>query len=524
MRMLQLARRGAPLLAAAAFAVAGTAHATDIGAIGRSFKVKDSATKDSVAVQSKDPVIVLPAADPASVGATLDISIQAGPTVQTQSYTLDATGWASSSATTKKFKGTVPGIKSIVLKAGQLKIKGEPTLLGLTNAPYNSSKTVLAIGSDRYCIDFTTPALINTNAQLKWSLQPGPGVCPAIPTTSTSTSTSTSTTLPPSCGNGIPETGEECDDGNNIDCDGCDSNCTLSTSCGNGITCAPEQCDGGPGCNGSCESTASSCVGANGQRLVVVSINTPSTLAGVRVDLTYPAIETSLPGSGGSSEVQSRVFTFPTQGISAVNDMDNDLLTVFANTTAFINSGPLFAVNFDECVDVSRKTCNRALTVLDCCNNPADPNQFGNTCARYSPALPCSVDSNCPGPDNTTCTGAGLPYPCCTGAGTGTCTPSSFCTANGVPLGCCQGLGIGTCTGPNGSCVIRCNTNPPVCAPGHFPSDPALPAGPCDNVAGACPGDNECVTQQALTSCSVSNPSDAQGNPVSGVTCSVTIL
>jgi cysteine-rich repeat protein len=58
------------------------------------------------------------------------------------------------------------------------------------------------------------------------------------------------------CGDGAVGPGEECDDGNAIDGDGCDSNCTV-TACGNGIVTAGEQCDdgnllNGDGCNSDC--------------------------------------------------------------------------------------------------------------------------------------------------------------------------------------------------------------------------------------------------------------------------------
>src|SRR5262249_48897172 len=46
------------------------------------------------------------------------------------------------------------------------------------------------------------------------------------------------------CGNGVVDPGEECDDGNSVDGDGCDTNCTF-TACGNGITTAGEPCDDG---------------------------------------------------------------------------------------------------------------------------------------------------------------------------------------------------------------------------------------------------------------------------------------
>jgi cysteine-rich repeat protein len=59
------------------------------------------------------------------------------------------------------------------------------------------------------------------------------------------------------CGSGVLDPGEQCDDGNTIDGDGCDSNCTL-TGCGNGIVTAGEQCDDGnlidgDGCSSTCQ-------------------------------------------------------------------------------------------------------------------------------------------------------------------------------------------------------------------------------------------------------------------------------
>ncbi|MBD3312876.1 PKD domain-containing protein, partial [Candidatus Woesearchaeota archaeon] len=58
------------------------------------------------------------------------------------------------------------------------------------------------------------------------------------------------------CGNGEIEGAEECDDGNRIDDDGCDSQCRIE--CGNGEVEGAEQCDdgnnaNGDGCNETCE-------------------------------------------------------------------------------------------------------------------------------------------------------------------------------------------------------------------------------------------------------------------------------
>jgi uncharacterized repeat protein (TIGR01451 family) len=62
--------------------------------------------------------------------------------------------------------------------------------------------------------------------------------------------------LLPFCGDGILDPGEECDDGNNIDGDGCQGNCLLPF-CGDGILDPGEECDDGnnidgDGCQGNC--------------------------------------------------------------------------------------------------------------------------------------------------------------------------------------------------------------------------------------------------------------------------------
>ncbi len=62
---------------------------------------------------------------------------------------------------------------------------------------------------------------------------------------------------PETCGNGMIDAGEECDDGNQIDADGCQHDCRLPI-CGDGIVDPGEQCDDGntadaDGCQGDCQ-------------------------------------------------------------------------------------------------------------------------------------------------------------------------------------------------------------------------------------------------------------------------------
>jgi cysteine-rich repeat protein len=67
--------------------------------------------------------------------------------------------------------------------------------------------------------------------------------------------------IAPTCGDSAVELAcEECDDGNLVDGDGCDSNCTF-TACNNGITTAGEGCDdgnvvNGDGCDSNCTPTS----------------------------------------------------------------------------------------------------------------------------------------------------------------------------------------------------------------------------------------------------------------------------
>jgi cysteine-rich repeat protein len=58
------------------------------------------------------------------------------------------------------------------------------------------------------------------------------------------------------CGDGLPEQGEACDDGNTIECDGCEPSCQPA-HCGNGVVDCCEECDDGntvdgDGCDSVC--------------------------------------------------------------------------------------------------------------------------------------------------------------------------------------------------------------------------------------------------------------------------------
>lgn len=68
----------------------------------------------------------------------------------------------------------------------------------------------------------------------------------------------------PSCGNGVKEEGEDCDDGNDDDADACTNECKKTPVCGDGILDEGEFCDDGntvygDGCSPDCRSGGPSC-------------------------------------------------------------------------------------------------------------------------------------------------------------------------------------------------------------------------------------------------------------------------
>lgn len=106
------------------------------------------------------------------------------------------------------------------------------------------------------------------------------------------------------CGNGIGTAGEECDDGNAVEGDGCDSNCTL-TACGNAITSPGEDCDDGnfidgDGCDSNC--TFTGC----GNGIVTAG---------------EPCDEGAENGVGGCCSVACTLIDYDTDGICDVDDL-----------------------------------------------------------------------------------------------------------------------------------------------------------------------------------------------------------
>ena len=94
--------------------------------------------------------------------------------------------------------------------------------------------------------NITASASFNVPVGLEFKTGDKQGIVLAgTPRTGTVDGTATRDWISARCGDGVINLeGEECDDGNTTDGDGCDSNCT-TTRCGNNVRTAGEQCDDG---------------------------------------------------------------------------------------------------------------------------------------------------------------------------------------------------------------------------------------------------------------------------------------
>jgi cysteine-rich repeat protein len=190
------------------------------------------------------------------------------------------------------------------------------------------------------------------------------------------------------CGDGVVQGSEQCDDGNDVDDDGCSNACTAS-ACGDNIEQPAEECDDGnlsntdacvEGCKdarcgdgfiqegveacedgnddpsdgcANCQIAAVSCDPAIGYRITVAVDYDPAErdLNAITFDLGYP-VGVSIPGKNQEPSVQERISILvgnPGDLVAIGNDKDQDtngtdeLLTVgylsFADTPEVAGDG-----------------------------------------------------------------------------------------------------------------------------------------------------------------------------------------
>lgn len=232
------------LIAAAVIVSATTTHAFTTLSGGKSLVAKEHliSKKDLFKFTYKDPIISS-LQNPTCGGdpSTLQILTSNGPKPE---VALPCGNWvvAGNGYKYKAALGDVGGVRILKYKPGVLKgkIQDSDYSLDPVIGPVTWVETRLTIGSEQYCGRWEAPpSQIKKNLANSVKFKGPTTVCQEI------------------CGNGVSETGEDCDDGNATNGDGCDNNCTV-TGCGNNIVTAGEQCDdgnlvNGDGCSDTCQ-------------------------------------------------------------------------------------------------------------------------------------------------------------------------------------------------------------------------------------------------------------------------------
>jgi len=174
-----------------------------------------------------------------------------------------------------------------------------------------------------------------------------------ITVTPTTTSSTTTTTLPTKCSNGAPngvvDPGEECDDANQNDGDGCTNACTV---CGNSEITEPETCDDEnladedfcpKNCRVDfCEPTATEIV-------ATIKLNSPD-VAALTVFVDYPEGRLTLQGIGG--DIPPGILAGPGTATTQGFDFDHALRVVAFDLFNF-GTTTLATIRFNGCQGVA---------------------------------------------------------------------------------------------------------------------------------------------------------------------------
>jgi cysteine-rich repeat protein len=117
----------------------------------------------------------------------------------------------------------------------------------------------------------------------------------------------------PACGDTIVQLGEECDDGNLINGDGCEDDCTVTPVCGDGSIQLGEECDdggtvNGDGCDSTCQFEGNICVETEANNTIAQANVGPMCTAWNGAittigDVDYYAVNVATAGSRISAEI-----------------------------------------------------------------------------------------------------------------------------------------------------------------------------------------------------------------------------
>jgi cysteine-rich repeat protein len=344
----------------------------------------------------------------------------------------------------------------------------------------------------------------------------------------------------PRCGNGVLETGEDCDDGNTNDADNCRNDCTVA-SCGDGAPCNVSSCTSGPGggpeqCDDgntvdtdACRNTCAVATCGDGATCSVSGCTSGPGSGPEQCDNgtalngpTQPCLANCSSAACGDGLVCSALScqSGPDNGPEACDDAGESAECNTDCSPAFCGDGKVNGSANEECDDGF--TGNSNTTPDACrtnCRNPrcgdnvvdtgeqCDPPN-GTTCDASCQRLACGNGELDEGEDcddgNTVDTDA-----CRNGCIDARCGDSVICSGTGCstgPAGAAEQCDNGANNGANRACRANCSVA--ACGDGEICSQPGCTTGPtgateqCDN--GSANSDttpNACRTDCATADC-----------------------
>jgi cysteine-rich repeat protein len=163
------------------------------------------------------------------------------------------------------------------------------------------------------------------------------------------------------CGDGFTHEGvEQCDDGN-LNETFCRNDCSFAPAvCGDGTRQSGETCDDGNTMDGDdCppDCRIESCVATGTRHVVSVNYAPPAgvTVGGLVVYIRYPDGAVGIPGLGNATQVRGRIVNLATGFTHVSNDLDYAIRETLAATTqgTALSGGLIFRISFDLCFNAS---------------------------------------------------------------------------------------------------------------------------------------------------------------------------